>query len=191
MTAGDRSPRVRRFAALRAWSAERGWHVLGTSADFSLHYPVPGLLGAGSARAELAVGGEWSGWPAQVALVAAQASSRPAPGRRAPRATVLLVTIDSGPVGSQFVVEPVGRDLEVVMLSRGGLSPGASLRLRESVESEVLRRGDHVAVGEVQALVARRLPHATCSLDPAPHLDLLVRLLEDIGGPAVGGPAPR
>jgi hypothetical protein len=165
--------------------------VLGTSADFSLHYPVPGLLAAGSARAELAVGGEWSGWPAQVALVAAQSSARLAAGRRAPRATFLLVTVDSGPVGSQFVVEPVGAGVEVVMLSRGKLPSGARRRLHESVERKVLRPGDHVAVSEVQALVARRLPHATCSLDPAPHLDLLVRLLEDIGGPAAGRPAPR
>ncbi|MBA2729370.1 MAG: hypothetical protein H0U48_01275 [Euzebyaceae bacterium] len=176
-----RSPRLRRFAALRARSAEWGWEVMGTTADFSLHYPVPDMLGALSARAELAVGGEWSGWPAQVALIAARPPSpRVRLGLPAPRATFLLAVIDGGPMSCQFAAEAVRGGIDVVMLSRGSLPEAARRRLHAAVGSGALRPGDHVAVGEVQMLTARRLRHAGGSLDPARQLDLLVDLIEDL-----------
>ena len=131
-----RSPRLRRFAALRARSAEWGWEVMGTTADFSLHYPVPDMLGALSARAELAVGGEWSGWPAQVALIAARPPSpRVRLGLPAPRATFLLAIIDGGPMSCQFVAEAVRGGIDVVMLSRGSLPEAARRRLHAVVGS--------------------------------------------------------
>ncbi|MFC3689468.1 hypothetical protein [Aquipuribacter hungaricus] len=197
---GGRGPdlRVRRHLALRGFAGQHGWDVLGMVADLSTRYPVPDLVGAPSAQAELAVQGAWRGQPATVALVAARPPARDAHGRRQGDRTVLLVALDSGPRQVQLVAEVTGGQPEVAVLGDGP-APAAVVALLGPVgpvgrprPAGRLRPGDHVVLGEVDLVLARTLARHEARVDPAVLLDLLVDLLDAIdtssGGPRTGRP---
>ncbi len=76
------------------------WSVLGLHQDLSARHPVPPLLGAYSAQAELALTGQWSSWPSVVASVLVQSGDRRA--SKTSDMVVQLSTLDTGPLGLQF-----------------------------------------------------------------------------------------
>ncbi len=112
------------------------------------------------------------GYSATVALVAARPPRRQE--RRRADTSVLLVAVDSGPRGVQFVAEVTSGAAELVVLGPGDGPPAL---LAEAGHGGRLRPGDHVALGEVDVVLARMLRRHEVELEPAPVLDVLVELL--------------
>lgn len=67
--AGRRQARDERLLAYRAFGDEHGWPVRGLVENLTQRFPVPPLLGATAAQAELALTGTWAGRPALVTSV--------------------------------------------------------------------------------------------------------------------------
>ncbi len=94
--AGRRRMRDRRLRLFRDFQTAHGWTVLGLHQDLSRRYPVQPLLGAASAQAELALTGDWGGFPAIVASVRVKSRGVPRE-RRQPDLVVQLTTLETGP----------------------------------------------------------------------------------------------
>jgi len=152
------------MAAYRGFGSSHGWQVIGLHQDLSQHYPVAPLLGAQSAQAELALGGEWEKLPALLALVLVRHTERPS---RAHRDTVVqLTTLDTGPFAVQFSAVVGRRGPQVALLS--GREADAGLLdpiLRRAAASENLRVGDHLAADGVELLHTRTLTRADVDLE--------------------------
>ena len=155
--------------------------MLGLHQDLSTGYPVPPLLGARSAQAELALTGQWRGRSAVVASVLVRPEMRS--GERRPSDDVVqLTTLDSGPLELQFTADRLNKGLRTATV---GVEDARCLAnvvdlLEIAARNDLLRVGDRIAASDAQLLMARPLTAGlgAVSLDVEGPLVLLSRLAE-------------
>ncbi len=146
-----------------------------------MQHPVPPLLGAVSAQAELAVSGTWEQWPALIASVLVQPPQRRGSGKQRDL-VVQLTMLDTGPLHSQFTAELHRDGAEVVVLGRPAELVAAPLTswLDTALVHGSLQAGDHLAADEVVLLHTRTLGDSRARVDlegPLRALDALARFL--------------
>jgi len=162
-----RRRRDERLALLREFAAGRGWTPRPSLPSVVTRHPVPRLLAAGPAAAELVLGGPWrsGGWagPAELAsLLLRPAGDRPSGARRGDD-VLLLARVDLPPLPGALVVRVTGGDGDGV--GAGGVGAdgtGSSPALAAPAQPAVLRAardgvlgpGDCLVLGESSLAVA-------------------------------------
>jgi hypothetical protein len=178
-----RRAREARLAAYRQFGDQRGWPVLGLHEDLSYRYPVAPLLGAHSARAELALCGHWADWDALVASVLVLAGDQnDRPTRHTNDLNVQLTMLDTGPDPRQFAATWSGVEPQVVPMSPDAEEFLADIKafLRTAAGTGALLPGDSLAATEIEVLHTRIIDPHQHELDVQGPLHLLARLADDL-----------
>ncbi|MEZ0164129.1 hypothetical protein AB2L27_05020 [Kineococcus sp. LSe6-4] len=147
--AGVRRARDRRLLGLRGLPVTAGWRVEGNLVEVSTRFPVPNVLLAEHAHAELALTGPFAGRTAYVASVLARPADTGRRGvRRARDEVFLLTSVEAVGAATEFVVGFSGAGAPVPF--RGSPDQLAVLEaaLRAAGPDPAVRPQDFLAVGD-------------------------------------------
>lgn len=148
-----RRRRDARLSSLRSWAGDRGWSLEPALPGVVTRHPVPRLLDAGPAAADLVVGGPWRGHRAQLATVLVRPDAGPDPRGRRPDDVVLLAALEVAPVAGRYVAVVTAHGLDTTG-STASLETACRAAVLGAVADGLLLEGDCVALGELSVAVA-------------------------------------
>lgn len=175
-----RRARDARLMQYREFGQRYDWRVVGVHEDMSYRYPIEPLIGAMSARAELALTGIWGDWSALVASVRVKAERRTEKAPKPRDAIVQLTMLETGPDPRQFVARWTASGPHLVTLTASAERDRTKIVnfMMHAAAEGVLQVGDALAVDEVEMLHARILSERSHDVDLRGPLGVLARLTE-------------